>query len=84
MIDISKVAGDTVKFGATVKLVDEDTDEEATYQLVSEYEADLKAGQISVTAPIARALIGRKKGDSVEVHTPKGQKAYEILEVQYK
>jgi transcription elongation factor GreA len=84
VIDISRVAGDTVKFGATVKLADEDSEEEATYQLVSEYEADLKAGQISITAPIARALIGRKKGDSVEVNTPKGQRSYEILEVSYK
>lgn len=84
VIDITSLSPDTVKFGATVKLVDEDTEEESTYQIVSEYEADLKQGQISITAPIAKALIGKKKGESVEVKTPKGTKAYEILSIQYK
>ena len=84
IIDISKLGGDSVKFGATVKLVDEDTDEEVAYKIVGEYEADVKKGKISITSPIARALIGKKKGDSVEVATPKGAKAYEILKVAFK
>ncbi len=81
--DPSEMSGTTVKFGATVKLVDEDTEEEVTYQVVGEYEADLEAGRISVTAPIARALIGKQAGDNAEVHTPKGERYYEILEVSY-
>lgn len=84
VIDVSKLTGDTVKFGATVVLMDEDTEEKVTYQIVGEYEADLKKGLLSITAPISRALIGKKKGDSVEVTTPKGTKSYEILEVKYK
>ncbi|MEZ5775850.1 MAG: transcription elongation factor GreA [Hyphomicrobiaceae bacterium] len=84
VIDVTKLSGDTVKFGATVKLVDEDTDEEVSYKIVGEYEADVKQGKISITSPIARALIGKKKGDSVEVSTPKGARAYEILGVKYK
>jgi transcription elongation factor GreA len=84
VIDVSKLGGDSVKFGASVKLVDEDTEEEVTYKIVGEYEADVKKGKISITSPIARALIGKKKGDQVEVVTPKGAKAYEILKVAFK
>ncbi|WP_366554601.1 transcription elongation factor GreA [Aquibaculum sediminis] len=83
VIDPTKLSGDTVKFGATVRVVDEDTDQETQYQIVGETEADVKAGRIAVTSPIARALIGKAVGDSVEVTTPKGTKAYEILHVQY-
>ncbi|MEX2632001.1 MAG: transcription elongation factor GreA [Tistlia sp.] len=83
IIDPSTLSGDTVKFGATVRVVDEDSDEETTYQIVGEIEADVKRGRIAVTSPLARALIGKSLGDSVEVATPKGQKAYEILEVKY-
>ena len=84
VIDISKLGGDSVKFGATVKLVDEDTEDEVSYKIVGEYEADVKKGKISITSPIARALIGKKKGDSVEVTTPKGARAYAILKVAFK
>lgn len=84
IIDVTKLSGDTVKFGATVKLVDEDTDEKVTYQIVGEYEASVKDGKVSITSPIARALIGKKKGDSVEVATPKGARSYEILGVKFK
>ena len=84
VIDPANMSGNTVKFGATVKLVDEDTDEEVTYQIVGEYEADIDIGKLSLAAPIARALIGKSVGDSVEVTTPKGSKAYEILEIFYK
>ncbi|QPC42439.1 transcription elongation factor GreA [Kaustia mangrovi] len=83
VIDVSKLSGDSVKFGATVTLVDEDTDEESVYQIVGELEADVKAGRISITSPIARALIGKSVGDSVEVNTPGGGKSYEILAVSY-
>ncbi len=83
VIDVSKLSGDTVKFGATVTVVDEDTDEEATYQIVGELEADVAKGRLAITAPISRALIGKQSGDSVEVRTPKGEKAYEILKVSY-
>ncbi len=84
VIDVAKLNGDQVKFGATVLLIDEDTDEKVTYQIVGEYEADIKQNLLSNTAPISRALIGKKKGDSVEVRTPKGTKNYEILEVKFK
>lgn len=84
IIDVTKLSGDTVKFGASVKLIDEDTDEKVTYRIVGEYEASVKEGKVSITSPIARALIGKKKGDSVEVATPKGAKAYEILSVKFK
>jgi len=83
IIDVSKLSGDDVKFGATVKLVDEDTDEEITYQIVGEFEADVKKGKISITSPIARALISKTVGDSVEVNTPGGGKSYEILKVSF-
>lgn len=84
IIDVSKLSGDVVKFGATVSLMDENTEEEVVYQLVGEYEADIKKGMLSITAPISRALIGKKIGDSVEVVTPKGSKTYEIIEVKFK
>ncbi|WP_422365281.1 transcription elongation factor GreA [Pelagibius sp.] len=83
VIDVSTLDGDTVKFGATVTLVDEDTEAETAYQLVGETEADVKAGRLAITAPLARALIGKEVGDSIEVMTPAGSKAYEILKVQY-
>jgi transcription elongation factor GreA len=83
VIDVSKLSGDTVKFGATVDLADEDTDEELTYQLVGELESDIKEGRLAITSPLGRALIGKSVGDSVEVHTPKGEKVYEILKVTF-
>ena len=84
VIDVSKLSGDTVTFGATVTLVDEDTDEKKVWQLVGETEADAKAGRISISSPLARALIGKKKGASVEVMAPGGAKAYEITKVEWR
>ncbi|MDJ0943878.1 MAG: transcription elongation factor GreA [Kiloniellales bacterium] len=84
VIDVSKLSGKVVKFGATVTLVDEDTDEEMTYQLVGEDEADVKQGLLGITSPIARSIIGKTVGDSVEVTTPKGVKGYEILKVRFR
>lgn len=84
VIDVTKLSGDTIKFGATVKLVDEDTEEEKSYKIVGEMEADVKTGKISITSPIARALIGKSSGDSVEVAAPGGHRAYEILDVEFK
>jgi transcription elongation factor GreA len=84
VIDVSKLSGDTVKFGATVQLEDEDTGEKVTYKIVGEFEADVKKGKISISSPIARALIGKRAGDTVEVTTPKGSRAYEILKVKFK
>ena len=84
VIDTSKLTGSTVKFGATVTMVDEDTEQTKVLQIVGESEADVKAGRVSVTSPTARALIGKKAGDSVEVNTPGGGKSYEILEITYK
>ena len=83
VIDVSKLSGKTIKFGATVSLIDEDTDEKLTYQLVGQDEADIKQGRLAITAPLSRALIGKSTGDSVEVHTPKGEKAYEIRRVKF-
>jgi len=83
IIDVAKLSGDTVKFGATVEMVDEDTDEEKTYQIVGDQEADVKLGKISISSPIARALIGKSEGDSVEVSAPGGAKSYEILSVKF-
>jgi transcription elongation factor GreA len=83
VIDVSKLSGHTIMFGATVTLVDEDTEEEKTYQIVGENEADVKSGRVSITSPTARALIGKKVGDSVEVNTPGGGKSYEILKVAF-
>ena len=73
----------TIKFGATVQIVDEDTDEEKTYQIVGEPEADIEAGKLNIKSPIARALIGKDVGDSVEVRTPGGEKSYEVLSIDY-
>lgn len=84
IIDVSKLSGDTIKFGATVTLIDEDTDKKAIWQIVGETEADAKKGRISITSPLARALIGKKKGTSVEVVAPGGAKAYEITKVDWK
>jgi transcription elongation factor GreA len=83
VIDISKLSGDTVKFGAKVTLVDEDTEDKSIYQIVGEFEADVKKGMISVSSPIARAIIGKRTGDSVEVATPGGGKSYEIVKVRF-
>ena len=83
IIDFTAFSGDSVKFGATVKLADEDTDAEVTYQIVGHYEANADHGKISINAPIARALIGKSVGDSVKVTTPQGQRSYEILDVKY-
>lgn len=83
IIDVSKLSGDTITFGATVKLVDEDTDEEKIYQIVGEAESDVKAGRVSIGSPIARALVGKKVGDTVEVATPGGGKSYEVLSVRF-
>lgn len=82
VIDPSKLSG-AIKFGATVTIVDEDSDEEKTYQIVGETEADIEAGKLNIRSPIARALIGKDEGDSVEVKTPGGQRSYEILTIRY-
>jgi transcription elongation factor GreA len=83
IIDVSKLSGKTVKFGASVTLVDEDTEEKKKYQIVGDVEADVKSGKISISSPIARALIGKAKGDTVEVSTPGGSRSYEILDVRF-
>ena len=82
VIDPSKLSG-PIKFGATVTIVDEDSDEEKTYQIVGETEADIESGKLNIRSPIARALIGKDEGDSVEVKTPGGQRSYEILTIRY-
>jgi transcription elongation factor GreA len=84
VIDVTKLSGDTIKFGATVTLVDEDTEKKQIWQIVGEPEADAKSGKISVTSPLARALIGKAKGAQVEVVTPGGAKAYEVKKVEWK
>ncbi len=84
VIDVTKLGGDTIKFGATVTLIDEDTEEEKKYQIVGETEADVKGGRVSITSPIARALIGKKVGDTVEVIAPGGGKSYEVLAIAYR
>lgn len=84
VIDIGKLSGETIKFGATVTLIDEDTDKKTVWQIVGEPEADAKRGRISVTSPLARALIGKKKGATVEVMAPGGPKAYEITKVEWR
>lgn len=84
VIDPAKMSGNTVKFGATVTLADEDTDEETTYQIVGQDESDIKNGMLSIQAPLARALIGKAVGDSVEVSTPGGSKLYEIITVAFR
>jgi transcription elongation factor GreA len=83
IIDVSKLSGSQVKFGATVSVVDEDTEESARYQIVGEHEADVRSGKISIASPIARAMIGKETGDVVEVNTPGGVKAYEILKIEW-
>ena len=84
VIDVSKLSGSNVMFGAIITLVDEDTEDEVKYQIVGEMEGDVKKGKISVTSPLARAMIGKTVGDSVEVNTPGGGKSYEILKVSFK
>ena len=83
VIDTSKLSGETVRFGATVMVADEDTDEEITYKIVGSHEADINSGRLSITAPLARALIGKTVGDSVAVITPGGDKSYEICGVRF-
>jgi transcription elongation factor GreA len=84
VIDVSKLSGDTITFGATVTLIDEDTDKKTVWHIVGEPEADAKKGKISITSPLARALVGKKKGVQVEVVTPGGAKAYEIVKIEWK
>jgi transcription elongation factor GreA len=84
VIDIARLSGDQVKFGARVTVLDEETEEEKTYRIVGAYEADMKAGSISITSPLAKALIGKKVGDSVEVPAPGGARAYEITAVAFR
>jgi transcription elongation factor GreA len=84
VIDVSKLSGDTIKFGATVTLVDEDTDKKMVWQIVGEPEANAKEGKISVTSPLARALIGKAKGATVEVNAPGGAKGYEVKKVEWR
>jgi transcription elongation factor GreA len=83
IIDVKKLSGKTVTFGATVTLADEDTDEETKYQIVGADESDIAKGLLSITAPLARALIGKSVGDSVEVVTPRGSKSYEIVKIRF-
>jgi transcription elongation factor GreA len=84
VIDISKLSGKTVKFGATVTLVDEDTEEKKVYRIVGDVEADVKEGRVSISSPIARALIGKSVGDTVEVTAPGGARSYEILKISWR
>ncbi|PPR18191.1 MAG: Transcription elongation factor GreA [Alphaproteobacteria bacterium MarineAlpha9_Bin7] len=84
VIDVSKLSGKDVKFGATVTLADEETDEKKTYQLVGADEADVNDGRLSITSPVARALIGRGIGDSVHVNTPNGGRSYEVIKINYR
>jgi transcription elongation factor GreA len=84
VIDVSKLSGDTIKFGATVTLIDEDTDKKMVWQIVGEPEADAKKGKISIASPLARALVNKRKGDSIEVVTPGGARAYEIKKVEWR
>ena len=84
VIDVKKLKGKIIKFGATVKVADEDTDEEKTYQIVGEHEADIASARLSITSPLARALISKTVGDAVEVAAPNGARSYEILAVRYK
>jgi transcription elongation factor GreA len=84
VIDVSRLGGDTVKFGATVTVLDEDSGDKANYKIVGEDEADVRAGKISISSPIARALIGKEVGDVVEVAAPGGAKSYEIMKIKWK
>jgi transcription elongation factor GreA len=83
VIDVSKLSGGQIKFGATVTVIDEDTEEEGRYQVVGDHEADVKSGKISLSSPLSRAMIGKEVGDVVEVVTPGGVKAYEITKVEW-
>jgi transcription elongation factor GreA len=83
VIDITKLSGSTIKFGATVSLIDEDTESERAYMIVGDVEADVKLGRISLSSPIARALIGKKVGDTIEVNTPGGGKSYEVTGIRF-
>ena len=83
VIDVTKLSGGKIRFGATVSLVDVDTEDEVTYKIVGEDEADVKNGKVSITSPIARALIGKEEGDEAEVAAPSGARAYEITKVEY-
>ncbi len=83
VIDVTKLSGDKIKFGATVVVVDEDTEEKKTYQIVGDQEADVKSGRISISSPIARALIGKEVGDAIEVNAPGGARGYEIVELRF-
>jgi transcription elongation factor GreA len=84
VIDPAKLSGDTVKFGATVTLEDEDSGEKVKYKIVGDLEANVRDGKVSISSPIARGLIGKSKGESAEVTTPKGSRSYEILKIEYK
>ncbi|GAU83698.1 transcription elongation factor GreA [Bosea sp. BIWAKO-01] len=84
IIDVTKLGGDTIKFGATVQLIDDDTEEAKIYQIVGEPESDVRSGKVSIGSPIARALIGKKVGDSVQVNTPGGGKSYEVVSVSFR
>lgn len=84
VIDISKLSGDKVKFGATVSLEDEESGDKVKYMIVGEHEANVKEGKISINSPIARALIGKAKGETCEVNTPRGSRSYEVLKVEFK
>ena len=84
VIDVARLSGGQVKFGATITVVDEDTEEEARYQIVGEHEADVRSGRISLSSPLSRAVMGKEVGDVVEVNTPGGVKAYEILKVEWR
>ena len=84
VIDVSKMSGSTVKFGATVSLIDEDTEEKVKYKIVGELEANVREGKVSIASPIARALIGKSKGETAEVTTPKGSKSYQITKIEWK
>lgn len=83
-IDVKSIKSDKVMFGATVSIVDEESEEESTYQIVGDYESDIKERRISISAPVARALIGKKAGDTATVKTPKGERDYEVVKVEYK
>jgi transcription elongation factor GreA len=84
VIDIARLSGSTIKFGATVKLLDEDSGEKAVYKIVGEDEADVRAGKVSITSPVARALIGKEEGDVVEVTSPGGAKSFEVLKIEWR
>ena len=83
VIDPASLSGDQIKFGAHIKLVDEETDKEATYQIVGVHEADIKLWRLSISSPLAKALIGKKTGDTISVPAPGGDRSYEVLEVKY-